>query len=42
VGFVVDKAAVGQVSSEFFGFLYQSSFHQWLQITIIYHLGLVQ
>jgi hypothetical protein len=27
VGFVVDKAALGQVFSEYFGFLCQSSFH---------------
>jgi hypothetical protein len=29
-GFVVGKAALGQVFSEYFGFLYQSSFHQFL------------
>jgi hypothetical protein len=29
VGFVVDKAALGQVFSEYFGFPYQSSFHQF-------------
>jgi hypothetical protein len=28
--FVVDKAALGQVFSEYFGFTYQSSFHQFL------------
>jgi hypothetical protein len=28
VGFVVDKVALGQVSSEYFGFPCQSSFHQ--------------
>jgi hypothetical protein len=28
VGFVVDKVALGQVFSEYFGFLCQSSFHQ--------------
>jgi hypothetical protein len=37
VGFVVDKAALGQVFSEYFGFPCQSSFHQLLQ-----HLELVQ
>jgi hypothetical protein len=30
VGFVVDKAALGQVFSEYFGFPCQSSFHQYL------------
>jgi hypothetical protein len=30
VGFVVDKVALGQVFSEYLGFLYQSSFHQML------------
>jgi hypothetical protein len=30
LGFVVDKVAVGQVFSEFVGFPYQSSCHQWL------------
>jgi hypothetical protein len=30
VGFVVDKAALGQGFSEYFGFLCQSSFHQIL------------
>jgi hypothetical protein len=30
VGFVVDKVALRQVSSEYFGFPYQSSFHQLL------------
>jgi hypothetical protein len=29
MGFVVDKAALGQVFSEYFGFPYQS-FHQFL------------
>jgi hypothetical protein len=43
VGFVVDKVALGQVFSEYFGFPCQSSFHQLLQkIILIYHLGLVQ
>jgi hypothetical protein len=30
VGFVVDKAALGQIFSEYFGFPCQSSFHQFL------------
>jgi hypothetical protein len=30
VGFVVDKAALGQVFSEYFGFSSQLSFHQFL------------
>jgi hypothetical protein len=30
VGFVVDKVALGQVFSKYFGFPYQSSFHQFL------------
>jgi hypothetical protein len=30
VGFVVDKVALGQVFSEYFGFPRQSSFHQLL------------
>jgi hypothetical protein len=30
VGFVVDKMALGQVFSEYFGFPCQSSFHQFL------------
>jgi hypothetical protein len=29
-GFVVDKAALGQVFSEYFGFPRQSLFHQFL------------
>jgi hypothetical protein len=28
VGFVVDKVALGQIFSEYFGFPCQSSFHQ--------------
>jgi hypothetical protein len=40
VGFVVDKAALGQVSSEHFGFRCQSSFHQFLHHHN--HLGLAQ
>jgi hypothetical protein len=31
VGFVVDKVALGQVFSEYFGFPCQSSFHQLTQ-----------
>jgi hypothetical protein len=38
VEFVVDKVALGQVFSEYFGFPCQSSFHQFLH----YHPGLVQ
>jgi hypothetical protein len=30
VGFLVDKVALGQVFSEYFGFPRQSSFHQFL------------
>jgi hypothetical protein len=30
VGFVVDKVALAQVFSEYFGFPYKSSFHQLL------------
>jgi hypothetical protein len=37
VGFVVDKAALGQGFSEYFGFPCQSSFHQ-----ILHHPGLAQ
>jgi hypothetical protein len=32
MGFVVDKAALGQVFSEYFGFSRESSFHQLLQL----------
>jgi hypothetical protein len=39
VGFVVDKAALGQVFSEYFGFLCQS-FHRFLHHHI--HQGLAQ
>jgi hypothetical protein len=42
VGFVVDKVALGQVFSEYFGFPCKSSFHQLLHIILIYQLGLVQ
>jgi hypothetical protein len=39
--FVVDKVALGQVFSAYFGFPCQFSFHQLLQkITLIYHRGL--
>jgi hypothetical protein len=38
VGFVVDKVALGQVFSEYFG-LHTTSFST---ITITYHLGLIQ
>jgi hypothetical protein len=30
VGFMVDKVVLGQVFSEYFGFPFQSSFHQFL------------
>jgi uncharacterized protein YihD (DUF1040 family) len=40
VGFVVDKMALGQVFSEYFGFPCQSSFHQLLHNPLIYHLRL--
>jgi hypothetical protein len=33
VGFVVDKVALGQVFSEYFGFPCQSTFHRLLQST---------
>jgi hypothetical protein len=39
--FVVDKVAPGQVFSEYFGFTYQSSFHQLLH-NHPHHLGFVQ
>jgi hypothetical protein len=42
VGFVVDKVALGLVFSQYFGFPFQSSFHQSSTIIITYHLGLVQ
>jgi hypothetical protein len=32
MGFVVDKVALGQVFSEYFGFPCQSSFHQILHL----------
>jgi hypothetical protein len=42
VGFVVDKVAVGQVFSEYFGFSCQFSFTDCSTFIIIYHPGLVQ
>jgi hypothetical protein len=43
VGFVVDKVALVQVFSEYFGFPCQSLFHQFFStITPTYHPGLVQ
>jgi hypothetical protein len=42
VGFVVDKMALWQIFSEYFGFHCQSLFHQCSTITLIYHLGLVK
>jgi hypothetical protein len=41
VGFVVDKVALGQVFSEYFGFPCQFSFHQ-LPHNHHHHPGLVQ
>jgi hypothetical protein len=38
VEFVMDKVALGQVFSEYFGFPFQFSFHQFFYN----HLGLVQ
>jgi hypothetical protein len=40
VGFVLDKAAMGQVFTKYFGFPCRFSFHPI--ISIIYHPGLVQ
>jgi hypothetical protein len=40
MGFVVKKVALGQVSSEYFGFPFQLPFHQMLHI--LCHLGVVQ
>jgi hypothetical protein len=42
VGFVVDKVALGQVSSEYLGLPCQFSDCSTPIIIIIYHLGLVQ
>jgi hypothetical protein len=39
VGFVVDKVALGQVFSEYFGFPMPTNFST---ITITYHPGIVQ
>jgi hypothetical protein len=42
VGFVVDKVALGQVSSEYFGSPANLHSINFCTITITYHLGLVQ
>jgi hypothetical protein len=42
VGFVVDKMALGQDFSEYFGFPANLHYTNCSKITIIYHLGLVQ
>jgi hypothetical protein len=42
VGFVVDEVMLGQVFSEYFGFLCQSSFDQFLHNHHHYHPELVQ
>jgi hypothetical protein len=42
VGFVVDKVELGQVFSDYFGFLCKSSFHKFSTITITSHPELVQ
>jgi hypothetical protein len=42
VGFVVDKVALGQVSSEYFGSLANSHPTNCSTINIICHVGLVQ
>jgi hypothetical protein len=39
VGFVVDKVAFGQVSTEYFGFPYQFSYHQMLHAHISSEAG---
>jgi hypothetical protein len=39
---MVDKVALGQVFSEYFGFPCQSAFHQFLHNHPIYHPVLVQ
>jgi hypothetical protein len=39
---MVDKVALGQVFSEYFGFPFQSSSSNCSTITLTYHLGLVQ
>jgi hypothetical protein len=42
VGFVVDKVALGQVFSEYFGSPANIHSTNCFTITIIYHLGLVK
>jgi hypothetical protein len=42
VGFVVDKVALGQVFSEYFGFPANLQSTNFSTITFIYHLGLVK
>jgi hypothetical protein len=42
VGFVVDKVALGQVFSEYFGFPPNLHSTNFSTITITYHLDLVQ
>jgi hypothetical protein len=42
VGFVVDKVALGQVFSEYFGFPCQSLFHNFSTVDITYYPGLVR
>jgi hypothetical protein len=42
VGFVVDKVALGQVLSEYFGSPANLHLTNFSTITIIYHPGLVQ
>jgi hypothetical protein len=42
VKFVVDKVALGQVFSEYFGFPCQSSSTNFSTITLTYHPELVQ
>jgi hypothetical protein len=42
VGFVVDKVALGQVFSEYFGFPCQFTFYRLLHNHHHHHLGLVQ
>jgi hypothetical protein len=41
VGFVVGKAALGQVFSQYFGFLYQFSFHQLLHTNLLSGAGTI-
>jgi hypothetical protein len=39
----MDKVVLGQLFSEYFGFPFQSFFHQFFStITLAYHPGLVQ